>query len=659
MSGGEGVRFSPPSGRCGNLDSVKILPDIRALVRRFGLCLAFVGGLGLFADQATAEPDDFQRDCPPPFDFGPLLMNESAVNSPIPVNVLRCETFVRAQWTVLSDGADALQAMSSRVAQGSNRLGALEAERRRVTEQIAEKQKRREQVLSLGEDQREPLLGRLTTEISGLASVLGTLNETINREYPAYSELSAPSAVDIPRLRSLLRDDEVVVQILVNDDATYIWAVSQDRIEWRQAAELGTEAMNAAVVELRRGLEIADVTRGRDLVAEENARLEAEAAPSDTSTVATPYNRVLAHKLYTALFGQVQATLTGHRTMIVVVNGSLSGVPLGVLVTEPPTGDDRNPDALRSTKWLADQHILVTLPSLSSLVALRCFSRGDDGGRRPAGCPPLSPQGAASLAVSDVPPLNFFGVGDPVLGAETGPGSRGSSTTPRVDAAFTGRLANVDILRSMQRLPGTRTELQAIADQFTSKGETSVIMLSEDAREPRLLSRVEGGTGILTNPDLARARYVSFATHGLLTGQGGEGSEPGLVLTPPTTATEADDGFLSASEAAQLQLSAEFVVLSACNTATADGTVGAEGLAGLGPAFFYAGARSLLVSHWAVSDNATAELMSGTFAALDAGQGRAAALQQSMRTVRNDRDHPAWAHPSYWAAFSFIGEPGR
>lgn len=624
------------------------------------MMLSLALGLSVFAGTATARDDDVQRDCPPPFDFGPLLMDDAAADTPIPIEVLRCETFVRAQWTVLSDGADALQAMSARIAQGGDRLGVIEAERRRVTSQIAEKQRQRQSLLGLPGDQREPRLGQLTAEITELSRTLVSLNQQIVREFPAYGELSAPSAVDIPRLRSLMRDDEVVVQILVNDDAAYIWAVSKDRIEWRRAADFGTEAMDAAIVELRRGLEIADVTRGRDLIAEEQARLEAAAAQAEAATAPTPFNRVLAHRLYADLFGQVEGTLAGHRTMIVVVNGALSGIPLGVLVTAPPSGDDRNPDALRATPWLADRHTLVTLPSLSSLVALRCFERGGAEADRPSGCQPLSAQGAASLAVADVTPLAFFGVGDPVLGGQTAPATRGSAATPTVEAAFTGRLANVEVLRNMRRLPGTRIELERIAEQFTARGETSVIMLDDEAREPRLITRAaDGGSGVQTNPDLARARYVSFSTHGLLTGQGGEGAEPGLVLTPPAAASEADDGLLSASEAAQLTLRAEFVVLSACNTAAADGSVGAEGLAGLGPAFFYAGARSLLVSHWEVSDSATAELMSGTFAGLDAGQGRAAALQQSMKAVRDDLDHPEWAHPSFWAAFSFIGEPGR
>jgi len=108
-----------------------------------------------------------------------------------------------------------------------------------------------------------------------------------------------------------------------------------------------------------------------------------------------------------------------------------------------------------------------------------------------------------------------------------------------------------------------------------------------------------------------------------------------------------------------MRLSAEFVALSACNTAASDGSPGGEGLSGLARAFFYAGARSVLVSHWEVSDTATTELITRTFAELDAHSddpaARARALQTGMKTVRANR---RWAHPAYWAAFTLVGEPG-
>jgi CHAT domain-containing protein len=83
------------------------------------------------------------------------------------------------------------------------------------------------------------------------------------------------------------------------------------------------------------------------------------------------------------------------------------------------------------------------------------------------------------------------------------------------------------------------------------------------------------------------------------------------VLTPPDEGSEADDGLLTASEIATLDLNADWVILSACNTAAADGTPGAEGLSGMAKAFFYAGARALLVSHWSVNSEAAVAITTG------------------------------------------------
>src|SRR6185436_963383 len=99
---------------------------------------------------------------------------------------------------------------------------------------------------------------------------------------------------------------------------------------------------------------------------------------------------------------------------------------------------------------------------------------------------------------------------------------------------------------------------------------------------------------------------------------------------PPEKGSELDDGLLTASEISRLKLDADWVVLSACNTAAPDGTPGAEGLSGLARAFFYAGARSLLVSHWAVASDATVALTTRMFEELARGASKGDALRRSM-----------------------------
>jgi CHAT domain-containing protein len=159
-----------------------------------------------------------------------------------------------------------------------------------------------------------------------------------------------------------------------------------------------------------------------------------------------------------------------------------------------------------------------------------------------------------------------------------------------------------------------------------------------------------------TSGDLARYRMVHFATHGALAGELKGTREPGLILTPPETASAEDDGYLSASEIAGLKLDADWVILSACNTA-AGGADNAEALSGLARAFIYAQARALLVSHWAVDSDATVKLITGAVRemARSARVGRAEAMRRSTLALI-DKGEPHEAHPAVWAPFVVVGE---
>ena len=179
---------------------------------------------------------------------------------------------------------------------------------------------------------------------------------------------------------------------------------------------------------------------------------------------------------------------------------------------------------------------------------------------------------------------------------------------------FRGATADVEKVRALPPLPETAAELHAIAK--TLGASEADLLLGARASEP-----------VLGQMSLDRYRIIEFATHGLVSGELKGLTEPALVLTPPAQARSDDDGLLTASEIATLKLNADWVVLSACNTAAGDGTPDGGGLSGLAKAFFYAGARSLLVSHWRAWSGATVKLTTGTFAELasDPSIGRAEA----------------------------------
>ena len=162
----------------------------------------------------------------------------------------------------------------------------------------------------------------------------------------------------------------------------------------------------------------------------------------------------------------------------------------------------------------------------------------------------------------------------------------------------------------------------------------------------------------MRNRPLNDYRVISFATHALVAG-GIEGiSEPAVVLTPGSPGTPANDGLLTATEIANLDLDANLVILSACNTAAADGAASGRGLSGLANAFFFAGARSIAVTQWAVFSEVAQTLGAGliTRSVGPDGVGVAEALRRTMVDFISEAKDDYRAHPRFWAAFTITGD---
>ncbi|MGH1349192.1 MAG: CHAT domain-containing protein [Methyloligellaceae bacterium] len=160
---------------------------------------------------------------------------------------------------------------------------------------------------------------------------------------------------------------------------------------------------------------------------------------------------------------------------------------------------------------------------------------------------------------------------------------------------------------------------------------------------------------------LDQYQVVYFATHGLVAGDlekiGSRFAEPALALTIPSRASKLDDGLLTASEIAKLKLNADWVILSACNTAI-DGRPESEALSGLSKAFLYAGSRALLVSHWPVYSDAAVTLTTRLFRELkdNSKVDKAEALRLSMLALMNDESDEINPYPGSWAPFIVVGD---
>jgi CHAT domain-containing protein len=331
-----------------------------------------------------------------------------------------------------------------------------------------------------------------------------------------------------------------------------------------------------------------------------------------------------------------------------------------VLVVDLPGSAGDRSSELRSTHWLVRDRAIAVLPTVASLRTLRDYV-------------PAARRAAAVtvdkrlLAFADP---DFAGTGRipgrvPGIDSLTGAPIEQANAAPMAGSIGRGvdAEAPVSSLDALPPLYHTLEEARSIASLLDADPRTS-LYVGPSASKAAVLALQTSGT-------LGRAQVVSFSTHAFLRDEFAGLTEPALALSKPATANAADDGLLRASEAAALSINADWVILSACNTAGGD----AGGLSGLAKGFFAAGATSLLVSHWRVDDSATAWLVRETLRLYEGGAAsfsagtpdaglngvqprgrRARAVQLAALEMLDDASHDH-ADPRYWAPFVVVGEP--
>jgi|GEM_PF-1096833 len=446
------------------------------------------------------------------------------------------------------------------------------------------------------EPQKASRLPALRAELENVEKRLSTLQQTLERTFPAYAELALLRPVTLAELGALLQADEALLSYVVWEHGIFLLVVRPPQQIRVYPIALGAADLQHRVDRLRVGL---------------------DQRPATPLNALEPFPVQHAYELYTAVVAPAIPFLEeGERVrhLWIVPDGALHRLPFSVFVTAPPQESGRgNLTAYRQVAWLAQRYALTVLPAPGTLRALRAISRPPEG-------------------------QPVVGFGDPRLAGAPGSQLERSSLgqCPQEAAA----------VRQLPALPGSRVELDAI--RHALQGDLKHIYRQERATKPRIQTM-----------QLTPFRYLALPTHALGAGCYGL-TEPALVFTPPARPSPKDNGLLTASEIAQLRLNTDWTLLTGCNTAALEGTPGTAGLPSLARAFFYAGSRALLVSHWAVDDKATARLVAETLtvAARSPQQRRAAALQAAMETLRQDPTQPHFAHPMFWAPFVVMGDGG-
>ena len=460
---------------------------------------------------------------------------------------------------------------------------------------------------SEGDKKRNPqVIEQMQKRMRELEGLRKEYKAQIQKGFPEYFQLIQPKAPSHTDIAQQLKPDELFVSILPMEKQTYVWAINASgKVSFHQW-QVGEKEGARLVDKIRKTLDVAGL-----------------------GNKAPVFDYADANTVYKGLFGPIESEMADKKHLIVATSGAFANMPLGVLVRKPVTSP--NPS---NAAWLIKDTAISQVPTASGWLSLKRYAK----------------------VPSSTQPLIAWG--DPLFDNKASQQVAAAPAASTVRAVINTRSTMQTGLEQSQNesylayskippLPETRDEVNELAKILAADPKQDLILGSDATRQSVLKSSASG--------QLGKKQVVVFATHGLLAGDLPNLNQPALAMA--STANPADSPLLTLEDVLGLKLNADWVVLSACNTAGADGRA-EEALSGLARGFFFAGSRSLLVTHWSVESESAMLLTTHTFAAYkkDPQMRRAEALKQAMvETMKL----PQYAHPAYWAPYALVGEGGR
>lgn len=421
----------------------------------------------------------------------------------------------------------------------------------------------------------------------------------IRSSSPSYAALTQPVPLSQTDIQKLVLDEEtMLLEYALGKERSFLWAVSRDSImtfELPKRSDIESKAR-----------------RVHELFVTKADALYPEALQNLSRTILGPVANQLRRK-----------------RLLIVADGALQYVPFGALpLPSPNSGSSRTGKAQTRSKYypLILEHEIISLPSASVVAVLRKVIQRD----------------------SVRSPHRLLVFADPVftpddervmsgIKSQHVQGQDGNNRPTSLPSDMERSAGDLNIT-SFVRLPASRKEAEQITN-FLPKGEFLKALDFAASRQ------------FASSPEVMKYQIVHFATHSLLNNEHPELS--GIVLSLVNEHGELQDGFLRLYEIYNLNLTADLVVLSSCQTALGKEIKG-EGLVGLTRGFMYAGAPRVVASLWKVSDAATAELMKQLYENMLVRQMRPAeALRVAQLSLLKQKQ---WTAPYYWGGFVFQGE---
>lgn len=465
------------------------------------------------------------------------------------------------------------------------------AKEKQLNESLATKAQLHVQLLAAKQNDEA---ANVSKELDGLVGELAQLRAQVRQASPQLATLSMPELLNLKEVqRRLLDDQTILLEFVLGDDRSYVWAVSR-------SASSSYELPRRAVIE-KFALRLHNLLTAYQPIAGEPTAVRVERQKKIDAELPAEIA-----SLSELVLGPLAGELNKKR-LLVVADGALQYVPFQLL--QSPGSQDP----------LISKHVIINSPSASLYALLK-----DEAAKRK--------RAANAVAVLADP---VFEADDPRLRSRT-------ETTPA-----SGTLEVRQLLRDVgispdgmeiPRLVASRVEAEGIMAAVSSS--TALQALGFAANRERVFSG-----------ELATYRIVHFATHGIINSERPELS--GIVLSLFDSEGRSQNGFLRLHDIYNLRLVADLVVLSACSTGLGKDVRG-EGMIGLTRGFMSAGASGVIASLWKVDDDATAELMKHFYEGLfRKGLPAAAALREAQLTMSQQK---RWQSPYYWAGFVIQGQ---
>ena len=496
----------------------------------------------------------------------------------------------------------------------------------------------------LRQNPNPPDLAGFDRELASLNAEQESLHKQLEVRYPHYAALTSAEPAKVSEIQKQLDTGTLVLEYALGNERSYVWAVSPNSID---AFELPARDLIESVA---RRVTNALTARNREEKNETWSQRQARIvkAEKDYSEASAALSKMVIEPV---------APLLGEKRLVVVADGALQMIPFAALPLPEssraaqqtmPRADLSNARAVAAaTRLLISEHEVISLPSASVLV----LQRRELANRK------IAPHAVAILADP------VFDLQDARVAKAIDDGKQSRKKIVATGLAGEGKKEN----KFEQS-----TSLQATGLNAALTSALRDIGLTEDGKLPRLTHSLQEATAIAravpadqsftalgfkasretaNSPQLSKYRIIHFATHGVLDLEHPELS--GIVLSMVDEKGKSQDGYLRLHEIYNLNLPAELVVLSACQTGVGKQIKG-EGVIALTRGFMYAGAKSVVASLWKVDDAATAELMAEFYKQMFTNKLKPAAALRAAQI--NLSQQTRWRSPYYWAGFFIQGE---